>query len=119
MGIGSIKSHNIPVNCEQWPKNIVDIKCGFSHTLALTSSQEVYSCGRNIYGQLGRTTVDVSHTSLYQIPDLREIARIECGEDHSICIDSYDNLYFFGCNESGELGFGDIQKITSTQSFRR
>jgi len=34
-----------PVKCLNWPDNIVNIKCGASHTLILTSNQEVYYSG--------------------------------------------------------------------------
>jgi hypothetical protein len=36
-----------------FPANITQIACGQSHTLLLTEAGEVYSFGRNAYGQLG------------------------------------------------------------------
>ena len=42
-----------------------------------------------------------------KIENLSEIVRIECGYHHSMCIDNYDNLYVFGCNNYGQLGLGD------------
>ena len=104
--------------CTHWPDDIIDIKCGNSHTLVLTSKQEVYSCGSNEYGQIGRKlnnqkqnlddlilSVTFSN-SLEKIKDLSEIIRIACGNGHSMCIDIYNNLYVFGNNYFGQLGFG-------------
>ena len=38
---------------------------------------------------------------------LPEITRIECGYNHSICIDINNDLYVFGSNSSRQLGLGD------------
>ena len=114
LGLGMTLNQNLPIKCESWPQNIVDIKCGYAHTLILTSSQEVYSCGNNYNGQLGRKTennfiFNIS-SSFKKIEELSEIMRIECGNFHSMCIDNYDNLFVFGHNNYGQLGLGDTDK---------
>ena len=84
---------------------IVDVKCGKNHTLILTANQEVYSCGDNQYGQLGREKMGKYPEAPEKI-DIGGIVRIECGTNHSICSDMYD-VYIFGHNFYGQLGFGD------------
>ena len=100
---------NLPILCSNRPDNIIDIKCGWSHTLTLTSNQEVFSCGGDEDGQLGRVTSEQNCKSSFfgKIDSLTEIKRIECGCFHSMCIDNYDQLYVFGYNKYGELGLGD------------
>jgi len=102
------QNSNTPVECENWPKNIVDIKCGSKHTLVLTSNQEVYSCG--MCDLIGRKQYDKYSSSLEKIEELSEIVRIECGYSCSMCIDNYDNLYVFGNNQYGQLGLGDCNE---------
>ena len=97
-----------PVKCNDWPNNVVDIKCGERHTLVLTSNQEVFSCGSGYYGQLGRDGINNKYfaPSLQIIEGLKEIIRIECGITHSFCIDINNELYVFGDNKYGQLGLG-------------
>ena len=101
------ESLTAPLLCRNWPDNIVDIKCGYFHALVLTSDQEVYSCGKNGFGQLGRKTNNLDLLYLSRIESLHDIIRIECGKNHSICIDINNDLYVFGYNFYGQLGLGD------------
>ena len=110
IGIGSLttkESSIIP--CFDWPGDVIDIKCGRYHTLVLTSNQNVFSCGNNEYGQVGRDSDKQNSTILQKIEELSEIIRIECGEYHSMCIDIYNNFYIFGSNEYNQLGFNNKQ----------
>ena len=93
----------LPVKIPNFPDDIVDIKCEY-HTLVLTSSQDVYSCGENAHKQLGRKTKKRYSCTLKKIPDLCNISRIECGYFHSTCIDTNLNLWVFGQNYCGQLG---------------
>ena len=113
LGLGKIKENvSIPTKCEDCPENLVDIKCGQNHTLVLTLNREVYSCGKNLYNQLGLSKGNVA--ILRQIEEFHDIVRIECGSNHSICITSSGNFYAFGENVHGQLGLGDYSRKTRT-----
>ena len=104
LGIGNTSSEQLlPVKCTDWREDIVDIKCGYYHTLVLTATQEVYYCGR----KSSMTNEPLPVFSIEKISSLSEITRIECGKLHSVCIDNYDNLFVFGCNRYAQLGLGD------------
>ena len=94
LGIPEYGTKYYPFKCTNWPENVVDIKCGYYHTLILTSTQEVYSCGKNQQNQLGRITGNFELP--VKIEDFSEIIRIECGNYYSMLIDIHHNLYVFG-----------------------
>ena len=96
-----------PVLRINWPADIVDIKCGEFHTLALTSTQEVYSCGDASKNQLGRKSpfsMKPFSPKLQKIDNFPDIIRIECGANHSICMDINYDIYVFGATQNGQLG---------------
>ena len=108
LGIGSTEYfESKPVKCVDWPDNTIDIKCGVSHVLVLTSSQDVYSCGSNEYYELGRIVDDDHAISLQKIDNLSNVVRIECGKYHSLCIDVESRLFVFGDNFKGQLGLDE------------
>ena len=107
LGNGKRASTIIPLKCDNWPNDVVDIKCGQEHTLVLTSTLDIYTCGRNNYGQLGRETLESKFSLTLLKLNLPEIIRIECGIYHSLCIDINNDLFVFGYNGYGQLGLGD------------
>ena len=108
LGLGNTDNQHSPILCSFLPnENIIDIKIGYQHSLILTDNGDVFSCGSHTLGQLGRECDGDPFTLFYRIPELPEIARIECGYYHSMCIDVNNNLYVFGDNRYGQLGLGD------------
>ena len=108
IGHDKYQTYNKPTLCNNYPDNIIYIKCGHDHTLLLTLEGNIYSFGSNSYGQLGLNDSNIKETNTPTlIKDIPEIRRIECGSKHSMCIDVNDYIWLFGGNDEGQLGLGD------------
>ena len=87
------ESLTAPLLCRNWPDNIVDIKMGFRHTVVLTADNEVYSCGNNTFGQLGRKPPRNKKSIIFsKIEYSDNIIRIECSQNHTLCVDTFGYL---------------------------
>lgn len=84
---------------------IIDIACGESHSMALTTKGEVYTWGGGQLGQLGHGDFLRQNLPL-KIANLAEenIMQISCGKRHSSALTTHGTLYTWGSNEYGQLG---------------
>jgi RCC1 and BTB domain-containing protein len=86
-------------------KNIIDICCGFGHSLVLTNSGEVYAWGLNEYGQVGNRSY-----SKQLIPQKvngfndEKVVMISCGSHHSMALTESGHVFSWGLNACGQLG---------------
>ena len=83
---------------------ITFISCGDEHSLFLTETRTVYSCGSNKQGQLGFKKKVKRINVLTQIKSLGLIQMIACPGDVSLCVDMEGNLFKFG--EFLKYGYG-------------
>jgi hypothetical protein len=90
--------------------NIAFIKCGASHSLALTQSGEVYAWGSNYSGQIGcgDNYIKSMPTKLKALNDIK-IKMISCGFHHSMALTENGCVYSWGFNEFGQLGIGNTK----------
>ena len=84
--------------------NLKSIRAGLHHVIAFTTDGKAYSAGYNRWGQCG-TDVNIGST----IPVdawhlLGDYVDGDCGDYHSILIDSLGDVYSFGQNRQGQLG---------------
>jgi hypothetical protein len=90
---------------------VVQIAAGESHSLALTSSGQLYAFGANGYGELGNATNNKSGApnptpQLVTLPgELGLVIQIAAGADHSLALTSSGQLFAFGSNRYGQLGY--------------
>ncbi len=89
---------------------VTQVAAGYQHSLALTSTGQLYAFGLNLYGQLGIT----AHSGAYEpnptptpvtLPGATgSVTRIAAGGYHSLALTSTGQLYAFGLNGEGQLG---------------
>jgi alpha-tubulin suppressor-like RCC1 family protein len=95
------------------PKPIFNLaRAGQSHVLALTTTGELWGWGLNDWGQLGLGDQETRFMPVmlgWFVRRKIRIAKVECGDAHSLAIDSDGNLYTWGLNFNGQLGLGDTQ----------
>ncbi|TDH65060.1 uncharacterized protein CCR75_002142 [Bremia lactucae] len=89
---------------------VTKVACGLYHTIVSTRNGDVYSFGKNDYGQLG-----LGHTRNIQLPTLVKISfgeddikikDVNCGYYHTVTISDQGKLVTWGRNDYGQLGIG-------------
>jgi alpha-tubulin suppressor-like RCC1 family protein len=96
-------------------KNFRKLSFGDSHTVAITNTGDVYTWGRNNYGQLG-----LGHNLDQKLPQklgLKSIIKICCGYYHTIAMSVFGEIYVWGKNNYGQLGLGHCQSQNSPQKL--
>ena len=98
------------VNIDQ---KIIQLARGNQHTLFLTETGQVYSCGQNGQRQLGLTGGSTSTPTL--INSLSEknivIVKIAAGSYHSLFLTNLGEVYGCGKNINGAIGINDVDYI--------
>ncbi len=115
LGDNSPTQRNAPSFVEQSGalngKTIVQVVCGGSHTLALTSEGKVYAWGYNFYGQLGINSTSDSYAPVAVNADAgssalfgKTVIAIGAGSIHSLAMCSDGTIVGWGDNSYGQLG---------------
>jgi E3 ubiquitin-protein ligase HERC3 len=88
----------------------VQVVCGASHTLALTSNHgvlEVRACGHNSWGQLGMGDRRDRHRMSRVAKAPSGISAVQAGDDHSGAVVGDGSLWVWGRGDCGQLAVGD------------
>ena len=83
------------------------ISAGGTHSVALTSSNKLYTWGANNLGQLGDGTV-IARSNPTQIGYQTLWSSINSGIDQTIATPTDKSLWVWGYNASGQLGLNDV-----------
>ncbi|KAG7376512.1 hypothetical protein PHYPSEUDO_013229 [Phytophthora pseudosyringae] len=91
--------------------SVVDVACGYTHTVVLTASGELYSWGLGEYGQLGTGDVYQPLPARVQLPPDAlcgpdHLVRVYCGAFHSIATTEKRIMFAWGLNSYGACGLG-------------
>jgi alpha-tubulin suppressor-like RCC1 family protein len=83
------------------------VACGLYHTIVCTAAGELFSCGKNDYGQLG-----LAHNRQVKVPTLvglpnEMVCFVACGYYHSVVVTTGGRTFSFGRNDYGQLGIGN------------
>ncbi|EGR28585.1 regulator of chromosome condensation, putative [Ichthyophthirius multifiliis] len=84
---------------------IIQVSCGYQHSVAITFNGNVLVWGDNSSSQLGLGIN--SPNSIYypvQIPNIQNIINVSCGSEHTLALDNRNQVYSWGNGEGGLLG---------------
>ena len=91
---------------------VTQVAAGTDHSLAVTSSGQLYAFGDNYHGQLGSTTHNGTSSAnptptLVTLPGgSGTVTQVAAGDDFSLVVTSTGELFSFGANDFGQLGYG-------------
>ncbi|KAL8008320.1 putative vacuolar protein sorting-associated protein [Plasmopara halstedii] len=98
---------------------VTKVACGLYHTIASTRGGEVYSFGKNDYGQLG-----LGHSRNVKVPTLvktsfggseEKVVDVNCGYYHTVTVNEKGKLVTWGRNDYGQLGIGSKDHKNTAQ----
>ncbi len=114
-GLGKVTDQFLPVQIVSLRgQGIASVDCGSQHTIVvLKGGKKVLGFGSHHFGQLGlgpRTTDEPHFTLPTPIPTLcgnifRTIVQVACAGDHSLFLDTKNEVLACGSNSHGQLGF--------------
>ena len=105
-------------------RTIYYISAGYSHSLAVNTSGDVFAWGSNGHGQLGNgtttPTVSGANFNMVVVQGINtNISRVAAGGSHSVAIGHNGSVWAWGGNASGQLGDGtSTNRSTPVQIFR-
>jgi len=120
LGDGSNQSSSLPIMITpsfqlQSNENIESVYAGCQHSMAISTDNQVFTWGNNLYGQLGNkdTSNRLKPTEITSEFNLvsDEIVEVIAGQLHAFGISSSGKVYAWGLNGNGQLGIGTTSSI--------
>lgn len=92
-----------------WTKFI----CGLTHTVGITSLENVYTWGSNEFGQLGLGTDKYFYNTpqLLSPPDKDSWYKFSCGGEVTFALTLCGEIYSWGFNRNGDLGLSSKKDV--------
>ena len=117
MGTGTMTSYEVtPVMVSSSQpggavNNPVQVSCGYTYGVALSTNGTVWTWGIGIHGELG-TGTNTQSLIPAQVPGLSNVIAVSSGWKHTLALASDGVVWTWGLNSHGELGDG-----TSNNAF--
>ncbi|OLY80493.1 Secretion-regulating guanine nucleotide exchange factor [Smittium mucronatum] len=107
-----VSSNSLCNECDpnQTKVKVCQVSLGWNHSLLLSTSGRVYSCGNNKFGQLGYNNVSKNaEFSLVFIDQnlktpLKNVSRISSGLRHNLALTADNLLFGWGSNSHNQIG---------------
>lgn len=111
LGLGHARNTKVPTlvktSMGENVDKIVDVSCGYYHTVAVNDKGKLVTWGRNDYGQLGIGSKDHKNSAQFvPLPLSSKIKSASCGCYHTLILMSNGRVMVFGRNNKGQLGTG-------------
>ena len=94
---------------------VVSVSCGLHHTLIITNDDNLWSWGRNGYGQLCHGNME--GRSIPQKTSFSNISKISAGSYHSLFQNNKGEIFACGNNKHGQCGLGHFNDPQITPSL--
>jgi alpha-tubulin suppressor-like RCC1 family protein len=92
-----------PVELKFLPQNLVQqVVCGASHTLLLSASGRLFSCGLGVQGQLGRGYQE-SQSEFHPVEGVDGVVYASAGFSHSAAVTKKGEVYTWGSNKENQV----------------
>ncbi|XP_053307027.1 probable E3 ubiquitin-protein ligase HERC4 isoform X2 [Spea bombifrons] len=111
IGISTVEEYvRVPRNIKSLSEvHIIEVACGYHHSLALSRESNIYAWGQNRHGQLGLGYERKRESSPRHIKSLSGIpfSQIAAGGAHSFALTLSGAVFGWGRNKFGQLGLND------------
>lgn len=107
LGQGFVKDQHTPQTLEYFESTgtrLSFLACGDSYTAAITEKGELFTWGKNQYGNLGFEARLQFTPQRVQALSGHNIVQVACGSDHTLALSSNGQVFTFGSNSHGQLG---------------
>jgi alpha-tubulin suppressor-like RCC1 family protein len=108
LGNGSTNGSDVPVRARlPGGTKVIGVSGGFAHTVAVTSSGEVFSWGKNYNSDLANgSTTDSDLPVRSMLPAGTKVVAVAASSDSSFALTSTGAVLGWGLNDQGQLGDG-------------
>ena len=95
-----------PTDSTGFLTSVEALAAGAMHSVALKTDGKVYAWGFNADGELGNNTTADNAVPVQVLGGMPQITGIGAGSYHSLAVDGSGNVWSWGYNAAGQLGYG-------------